>query len=68
MLSLRELRKLELATWRVVNAAFDASHKIFVGGIAFTTAAGLVSPLHTQPSHAALSTLHTHVRPTATRH
>ena len=39
-LGLRSVRRLELASWRVVNAAFDASHKIFAAGMALATCAG----------------------------
>ena len=39
-LGLRSVRRLELASWRVVNAVFDASHKIFAAGMALATCAG----------------------------
>ena len=39
-LGLRSVRRLELASWRIVNAVFDASHKIFAAGMALATCAG----------------------------
>ena len=44
MLGLRQVRRLELAGWRVVNVAFDTSHKVFAAGMALATVAGSRTP------------------------